>query len=331
MIDSRRGLRSVRSTGSPAASAAAAGTSTPPVAPAAPSAPAAAVAPTGAAFPRTFLFVPANRADMFTRAWESDAQAVILDLEDSVPAAHKEAARNVLLTLELPANWERPVFVRLNSHGSDEFEKDLRTVTTMRTPVAGVVLPKVEYAAQVVAVDKVIAELERPDQSLALILLVETPAGVMRVAELADCGVKRVYAFAFGAEDYRAGMRLDTLDPALADFARAAVSNAAAAAGVQAIDAPLLHVDTPDVLRAAAERARALGFAAKFAIHPSQVSVIHEAFAPNALAGGIDRAWALRALEAYERAVRDGKGSVALDGRMIDEATMKHVREVLKS
>ena len=301
----------------------------------------------GGGFPRTLLFVPANRTDMFARAWESDAGAIIFDLEDSVPEAHKAAAREVLVAMQMPEHWTRPIFVRLNSHGTENFDLDLRAVTSMSTPITGVMLPKVEHAAQVIAVDKAIAycervaqvlavdetmaESERVGQSLVLILLIETPAGVMRVAELVDCRVKRVVAFAFGAEDYRAGMRVDALDPALADFARATVSNAAAAAGVRAIDAPLLQLDAPDALRAATTHARALGFQSKFAIHPSQIAVIHEAYARAAVDGGIDRAWATRAVEAYERAVRDGQGSVALDGRMIDEATMKRVREVLKT
>ncbi|MEP6780821.1 MAG: CoA ester lyase [Gemmatimonadaceae bacterium] len=300
-------------------------------------------------FPQSLLFVPANRTDMFARAWESEAQAIIFDLEDSVPTAQKVAARQALLSLQIPEGWTRAIYVRVNSYGTENFALDLQAVTNIRVPIAGVMLPKVERAAQVVAVNKAIAACERVDRSdlsgksgqleqsqrpsepLALILLIETPAGVMRAADLADCGVKRVVAFAFGAEDYRAGMRVDVLDPALADFARATVSNAAAAAGIPAIDAPLLQIDSPDALRAATLHARALGFASKFAIHPSQIAVIHDAFANDALAGGIDRAWALRAVEAYERATRDGQGSVALDGRMIDEATMKRVRDILKT
>jgi len=291
----------------------------------------ASTASSESAFPRSLLFVPANRTDMFAKAFASDAEAIIFDLEDAVPNANKEAAREAMLSLEAPASWTRPIFVRLNPQGSEYFEQDLHAAMNMRASIAGLVLPKVERAAQVVAVDKAIESYDARQQSLVLILLIETPAGVMRVAELADCGVKRVVAFAFGTEDYRAGMRIDALDPALADFARATVSNAAAAAGVVAIDSPLLQFDTPEVLRATVLHVRALGFKAKFAIHPVQLGTIHEAFADVGFAGVIDRAWALRATEAYERAERDGQGTVALDGRMIDEATMKRVREVLKS
>ena len=274
-------------------------------------------------FPRSLLFVPANRSAMFARAWESDAQAIVLDLEDSVPPEQKAAAREALVSLQRPNGWTRPVYVRLNAHGTADFDADVRA--TVGAPVDGVILPKVERAVDVRTVDTVLASHERSDRPLALILLVETPGGVLRVAELADCGVRRVAAFAFGAEDYRAGMGVDALDPALADFARASVANAAAAARVPAIDAPELNLSDVDRLRTATRRARALGFHGKFAIHPSQVAVIHEE-----LAVGDDRAWAARAVEAYERAAGEGKGSVALDGRMIDQATMRRARDILE-
>ena len=285
-------------------------------------------------FPRSLLFVPANRTEMFGRAWESDAEAVIFDLEDSVAAAQKGAARDALVALRPPDGWTRPIFVRLNSHGTDDFDLDLRAAASTACPLAGVILPKVERAAQVREADKALAARERSDQPLALVLLIETPGGVLRAAELADCGVQRVVAFAFGSEDYRAGMGggVDALDSALADFARATVSNAAAAAGLRgrggAIDSAMLQIDDLDRLRTEARRARALGFQAKFAIHPSQIAVIHEELGGD---GGADRAWALRAVEAYERAARDGRGSVALDGRMIDEATMKRARDILEA
>ena len=275
-------------------------------------------------FPRSLLFVPANRTAMFARAWASGAHAMVFDLEDSVPPEQKAAARDALVSLRPPDGWARPVFVRLNAHGTADFDADVRAAAD--APVAGVILPKVEHAADVQAADTILAARERPDRPLGLILLVETPGGVLRAAELADCGVRRVAAFAFGAEDYRAGLRVDALDPALGDFARATVVNAAAAARVPAIDAPELDVTDTDRLRTATRRGRALGFAARFAIHPSQVPVINEEFA-----GGDDRAWAARVVAAYERAAGAGHGSVALDGRMIDEATMKRAREILKA
>ena len=275
-------------------------------------------------FPRSLLFVPANRAAMFARAFESEAQAIVFDLEDSVPADQKAAGREAVASLRPPEGWSRPIFVRLNSCGTETFDADVGAAAS--APVAGVILPKVERAADVRATDKALAARERPDHPLALILLVETPGGVLRVAELVDCGVKRVAAFAFGGEDYRVGLGVDTLDPVSANFARATVANAAAAAHVPAIDAPDLQVNDVARLRTATRHARSLGFRAKFAIHPSQVSVIHEEFA-----SGEDHLWAARVVEVYERAVGEGKGSVALDGRMVDEATVKRAKEILRA
>ncbi|HKS05395.1 MAG TPA: CoA ester lyase [Gemmatimonadaceae bacterium] len=277
-------------------------------------------------FPKSLLFVPANRIGMFPRAWESEAEAVIFDLEDSVLPANKAEAREVMAKASPPASWKRPVFVRVNPYGTDDFEHDLSAAHISAISFAGVILPKVERVADVREAEKLVTVYEKTDKPLAMVLLIETPRGVTRAVELADCGVKRVAALAFGAEDYRAGMGVDVLDPALADFARSTVSNAAAAAGMHAIEAPMLKFDDPDRLRMTARHARALGFKSMFAIHPAQVTAINEEFG-----AGADRAWALRAVDAYERAARDGHGSAALDGQMIDEATMKRARDILKS
>jgi citrate lyase beta subunit len=273
-------------------------------------------------FPRSLLFVPAHRTAMFDRVWGSDAQGAVFDLEDSVPTDQKPAAREAVTALQIPKGWSRPVFVRLNGSDSADFDADIRAAAS--SPAAGVILPKVERAAQVRAADAAISARERSGHPLSLILLIETAGGVLRLPELVDAGVRRVAAFSFGAEDYRTSLGVDALDPVSGDFARIAISNAAAAARLPAIDAPYLRLDDAERMRAAARRARALGFHGKFAIHPSQVPVIHEEFAT-----GEDRNWAQRVVEVYQRAVGEGKGAVAMDGRMIDEATVKRAREIL--
>jgi citrate lyase subunit beta/citryl-CoA lyase len=274
-------------------------------------------------FPRSLLFVPANRTEMFARAWASSADAVVLDLEDSVPPEQKPAAREALASLKPPPEWSGPILARLNACRSPDFDLDVKAAVA--APLWGVVLPKTERAEEVRATDAALGTRGRPDRALALVLLIETPAGILRALELTQCDVSRVAALAFGAEDYRAAMGVNASDSGvLLDFARAMLANAAAAAGLPAIDAPELDVRDVDRLREATRRARALGFRAKFAIHPSQLPVIHEVFTvPD------DRAWAARVLEAYERAVADGRGSVALDGRMIDAATIRRAKEIL--
>jgi len=269
-------------------------------------------------FPRSLLFVPAHQPRMLERAWRAGAEALVLDLEDSVPDTEKAAARAALAALAPPATWTGRVFVRVNAWGRPEFAEDARAVAQSRAD--GVVLPKTECAHDA---RQAVAAL---GGTRALVLLIETALGVVRAAQLAEGGIAPLAALAFGAEDYRASMGAGVSpDPALFDFARLAIATAAAAARVPAIDAPELDVADLDGLRAATRRARGLGFRAKFAIHPSQVPVIHEALGdPDA-----ERAWAARIVEAYDRAVADGRGVAALDGRMIDRATVRWARATL--
>ena len=241
----------------------------------------------------------------------------MLDLEDSVPAGEKTAARDALRSLEPPATWTGPLFVRVNAVDTPDFAEDAGAVDGSR--IQGCVLPKAE---RVDAVRRAAALL---GSQLSVILLIETARGVLHAGELADSGVADVVALAFGAEDYRASMDAGlSPDPMLFDFARLTVAAAAASAGVPAIDAPELDVSDLDRLRVATRRARGLGFRAKFAIHPSQIAPIHDALGDP----GAERAWAARVVAAYDRAVAEGRGAASLDGRMIDAATLRRARNL---
>jgi len=269
-------------------------------------------------FPRSLLFVPAHQPRMLAHAWEAGAEALVLDLEDGVPAAEKAAARAAVAALVRPEGWTGRIFARVNAWNQPEFVEDARTVAGSR--VDAVVLPKSERVNDVRA-----AATAMPGVP-AIVLLIETALGVVRAAELAVSGIPTVQALAFGAEDYRASMDAGVSpDPALFDCARLTIAAAARAAGLAVIDAPELDVADLEALRSATTRARGMGFRAKFAIHPSQVPVIHEALGdPQA-----ERAWAARVLEAYDRAAASGRGAAALDGRMIDRATVRRARAIL--
>jgi citrate lyase subunit beta/citryl-CoA lyase len=269
-------------------------------------------------FPRSLLFVPANQARMLARAWSSGAEALVLDLEDGVAAADKAAAREAVRALATPAGWTGQIFVRSSQVGTDAFDADVRAIAG--APIHGVVLPKTERA------DDVRRAAEAFGPGRPLVLLIETAGGVQRLAGLLDADLTGVAAFAFGAEDYRASVDAGiSPDPALFDFARLQVSTTAAAAGLPAVDAPELDVSDLEGLRAATRRARGLGFRAKFAIHPAQVPVIHDALGDPAA----DRAWAVRVVEAYERAAAEGRGAASLEGRMIDAATVRRARALI--
>lgn len=278
-------------------------------------------------FPRSFLFVPANRSRMIENAFRSSAEAVVLDLEDAVPPDQKAAARQVIAAIVPAAPKDREqLFVRVNAAGTAECDEDLRMAASV--PLAGVVVPKVERPEDLRCVGETLDRLEaaRGARRLAVIALLETPLGILRAADLAGAAPARVTALALGAEDYRAAMGVDLAEAGgLVDFARAMVATAAAAAGLPAIDTPEPDVRDLERLRRETQRARGFGFRAKFAVHPAQLPVIHDVLMPTSA----QREWAERVVRAYEQAAAEGRGSVELDGRMIDAATARRARTLL--
>lgn len=266
-------------------------------------------------FPRTLLFAPAHRERLVDSAFRSDADAVVLDLEDSVPAAEKDAARQAAAATIERYRGGVPIVVRVNALGSAVFERDLRAMADARP--SAVMLPKVDTP------EPIERALSLPSD-VALILLLESPAGILRALDLAHAAGPRLCALAFGAEDFRASMDVPLADAgALLDIARAMLSMAAAAARVPAIDAPRLALDDPDGLAADSRRARALGFRARLAIHPAQLAPIARAMAPDPA----DHAWATDVIRA---AAESGGDAVSAGGRMIDAATVRRARRILE-
>jgi citrate lyase subunit beta/citryl-CoA lyase len=271
------------------------------------------------AFPRTFLFVPGDRPQYVRRALESAAEAIVFDLEDAVAPDRKAAARDAVRSvLGAQRPDDRPLFVRVNAPESPDAQLDLHALKGV--PVAGLVVPKVETTT---GVRHVVAGAG----GTPLVLLIETPRGVLRAIDLAEAAHESLAALAFGAEDFRAAMHVDASPEAdvVVDFARAAVAVAAAAADVPAIDAPELDLADPDGWRKGAARARAMGFRGKFAIHPAQLAIIHETLA----ARPAQRDWAERVIQAYEQGSARGLGSVRVDDRLVDAATVRRARQIV--
>jgi len=271
-----------------------------------------------AASPRSFLFVPGDRRKLIDSALRSAAEALVFDLEDSVVEDRKPAARAQVAAVLRGTSAAVPCYVRVNGAETPHFSDDVAALA--ETPCAGLVIPKVESA------DLVRLAVARA-APMGVVLLVETPRGVLRALDLAEAAGDKLRALAFGAEDLRAAMQVDAADSdALVAFALPLIAVAAAAVPVPAIDAPELDITNEERLRQRAAAARALGFVAKFAIHPAQLPAIHDAF--SATAG--QRQWAERVSEAYERGRAEGRGSVRLDDRMIDAATLKRARDILE-
>lgn len=286
---------------------------------------------------RTFLFAPGNHPRRVEKALGLDADAVILDLEDAVAASDKAAARKpVAEALKRPRKCRG--YVRPNAPSSPFCYRDL--VETIHDKVDGVVLPKVESAADLHAIDWLLAALEREhgmvEGSIDLIAQVETAAGVARVDRIVQARNLRPYAgpwrvkrLAFGAADYSldTGIVPSLEEPELAE-ARARVVLASRAAGLEGpLDSPWFHLRDMEGYRRALERSRRGGFQGRLCVHPDQVPVANAAFTPSAE----EAARAERIVAAFKEIEARGGAAVEVDGQMVDYPIVYRAQALLET
>lgn len=254
------------------------------------------------------LFVPGDRPERFAKAAASEADAVIIDLEDAVDAAAKPQARKNLLTHGLSG---KPVLARINGADSPYWADDLAALKAAR--LDGVMVPKAETAEALAEV----AAAAGPQ--VAIIPLIETAVGLANVdAVLRAPGV---VCIGFGSLDF--GLDLDCVpdwEPLL--FTRSTLVLASRLANrAPPIDGVTPTLDDPALVEAEARRARALGFGGKLAIHPRQVGAIHAAFRPTER----EVAWATR----VAAAAKDG-AALKVDGQMVDRPLVERALKVLR-
>ncbi|MBV8457042.1 MAG: CoA ester lyase [Acetobacteraceae bacterium] len=282
---------------------------------------------------RSPLFAPGDSSRKSGKAIESNADAVILDLEDSVAGPAKEAARHtVAQTLGELGNHPRrlDVIVRVNPRGTPWYLRDLAAVVPAAPAV--LMLPKCSGADDLQALDHHLEALETaaslPVGGIKVIAIVTETAVSVLALPTYTTAAPRLIAMAFGAEDFSADLGLaprhpdGTYHPA-AIAARAAVITAAAAIGVPALDTPWPDPRDPDGLRREAEAAAADGFAGKVLIHPAQIDIVNAAFTPNPE----QVRWAERVRDGF--AANPGAGVFSLDGKMIDRPHQKLAERIL--
>lgn len=281
---------------------------------------------------RSLLFVPADSERKLARAAAAGADALILDLEDSVLSERKAQARS-LAAQYLGERQHAAVWVRVNARSSGELLKDLAAIVPARP--AGIMLPKILGAQDIQAVDLYLEALEVAHEltsgAIAVLALVtETPAALLRTAELLQLCVPRLRALSWGAEDLSAS--LGAGEPrtssgawrATYEHARTQCLLAAHALALEAIDTVYVNYRDADGLRQSCDAARRDGFTGCLAIHPDQVPVINAAFTPSAA----ERALAQRVVDAFAGGA-SGAGAVSLDGKMYDLPHLKAARRVL--
>ncbi|NYT33309.1 CoA ester lyase [Rhizobium sp. WYCCWR 11128] len=272
---------------------------------------------------RSLLFVPGDRPERFEKALASGADAVILDLEDSVAPANKPRAREAIHDFVLRHAGETHLLIRINPLASPEFEDDLAALSGLH-PFA-IMLPKAEGAASVLKLAGSLAS-EIPILPIAT----ETPSAIFEIGSYREVAAN-LCGLTWGAEDLPAAMgaatarRTDGRYTPPFELARSLTLFAAHATAVPAIDTVYPDFHDLNGLRAYVGRARRDGFSGMMAIHPSQVEVINHAFTPEAF----EIAWAEKVAAAFD--ARPDTGVIQLDGRMLDLPHYKLALRILKA
>ncbi len=277
---------------------------------------------------RSLLFVPGNRRDMLEKARTLPADILVPDMEDSVPMAEKQNAREVTASMlsDLAQAGQR-VVPRPNSLDTGLLESDLEAVVGPH--IYGVTIGKVASAWDVAQIVSVIEMLERrvglASGHVKLIPWIETARAIVNAYEICAAS-SRVIGVAFGAEDFTLDMGIQRSDEgAEVMYPRTAIAVAARAAGVAALDTPYTNFRDPEGLQRDIQEARRFGFRGKFAIHPAQLETINALFAPSPE----EVEYARQVVQAFEEAEAAGKGATSLEGKMIDVPVVRRARSLL--
>jgi citrate lyase subunit beta/citryl-CoA lyase len=276
---------------------------------------------------RSFLFAPANHPRRVEKALTLDADAVILDLEDACAVSEKAASRPRVR--EAMARPRRGLgYVRVNPLSTTFAYGDL--TETVRPGLDGVVLPKVESAADLRTADWLMTQLERehgmPEGKVDLIPIIETALGLARLPEIV-AAVPRVRRLAFGAGDFTLDLDLTWTrnEDELAPY-RAQVVLQSRAGGLEPpLDTVWVDLKDPEGCATSARKAREMGFQGKLCIHPDQVDMVNRAFSPTEA----QVARARRVLDAFAEAEATGSSAIQLDGQFIDYPIVYAARRVV--
>ncbi|MEE4312332.1 MAG: aldolase/citrate lyase family protein [candidate division KSB1 bacterium] len=267
-------------------------------------------------FRRSRLYLPGNEPKFMLNAGLHNPDGVILDLEDSVANAEKDAAAVLVRNALCQVNFygaERMVRINQLPRGLD----DISYIAQHNAHV--ILIPKCESADHVVAVDDKVSDMCGSSHSVFYMPILESAKGILHAYDIATAA-KNIVALTIGLEDYTADIGTQrTTEGKESLWARSMVVNAARAAGIQPIDTVFSDVSDMDGLRRSVIEARSLGFDGKGCIHPRQIDVIHDAFAP----GEAEIARAKRIVLAFEEAEAKGLGVVSLGSKMIDPPVVK--------
>lgn len=303
---------------------------------------------------RSELAVPGSNRRMLEKAPDSGADVVFLDLEDAVAPDDKAQARANIIDALKTQDWSRcAVSIRMNGLDTHYAYRDLvDIVETCGDKLDTILIPKVGSAADVYFVSTMLSQIEayKGFKPINIHVLIETAMGMANVEEIARTCPERMEAMVFGVADYAASVRARTTQIGGANpdygvltdpddqgqrayhwgdqwhFGISRMVAACRAYGLRPIDGPFGDFNDPEGYKVAARRAAALGCEGKWAIHPSQVELANEVFTPTPKE--VERA--KRILVEMDKAAKEGKGAVSLDGRLIDAASIRMAENVVK-
>ena len=277
---------------------------------------------------RSMLFLPGNNPNMLINGNCLGSDAVIFDLEDAVSPAEKDAARILVRnTMRYMDFHGCEIIVRINSIDTPYWKRDLDAILPQQPGL--ILLPKTGTAKDVQEADAYITELEQKlgfaPNTVGLMPLIETALGVENAFAIATAA-DRVQALFLGAEDLTADLRCKrTKEGREIEYARTRLVMAARAAGVEVYDTPFTDVNDDEGIYKDASYAKALGFSGKASISPRHVGVINEVFSPSQA----DIDYSYEVMDAIAMAKAQGKGAIALRGKMIDAPIVARAKQTI--
>jgi malyl-CoA/(S)-citramalyl-CoA lyase len=303
---------------------------------------------------RSELAVPGSSPKLFEKAAKSAADVIFLDLEDAVAPDDKPQARKNIIEAINDVDWgNKTLAVRINGLDTHYMYRDVvDVVENAGERIDLIMIPKVGTASDVYALDMLVTQIEAAKgrkKRIGFELIIETALGMANIHEIATAS-KRNESLHFGVADYAASTKAQTTgiggpNPSygvLTDkdgdrprdyhwgdmwhYAIARMVVAARAAGLRPVDGPFGDFSDAEGFKAQARRSAVLGCEGKWAIHPSQIALANEVFSPSEA----EIAKAKRILEAMEQAQKEGRGAVALDGKLIDFASIRQAEVMVK-
>ncbi|KTD19352.1 citrate lyase beta subunit [Legionella lansingensis] len=288
---------------------------------------------------RSMLFVPASRPEMFKKAFDSCADVICLDLEDSVAIAQKEGSRAHIVQALKSADVNKTLMLRINALDTHFAYRDvIEIVEAAGQHLDLIMLPKVQTARDVHFLDDLLTQIEmhkKMSNRIGIEAQIETASAFMELREIAQSS-ERLEGLIFGSGDYAASMHMPLSSIGAADHHDAhypghrwhavmhAIVAAARANGLRCMDGPYANFKDAVEFTASCEIALAMGFDGKQCIHPIQLETANRIFSPSSE----DVYWAKAVMAAYEQANSAGNGAINLNGKMVDAANIR-VAEVI--